>query len=168
MEQKGTTMLRRPFEKDPVVQRRITALLDALVVLPRGSVLDWGQVEQLVEEPRAEGRARYVIMEARRRLLRQHGVATRCRINAGVYMLHSEEQLTFCPVDRRRRAGRQIKRAAEEVSVVDTGSMSEHFGRVQLLETRSLQGELDRVREGILVAQRLARKWNAGPGNGSD
>lgn len=90
---------------------------------------------------RQENRGRHVVRAARRRLLKQADIATRCKTDVGVKLLTNKEQVRVCAEDRQRRALKQTRMAIREVGAVDGATLSDHDRRFQQLQLTALRNE---------------------------
>ena len=106
------------FQQDPERQEQIGFVYDLLVSRFRGDVIDWEHVDDVLGFSHDSDLGRYVVGEARGRLLEEDHIATRCDRAIGVRLLTAKEQVTTAPADRMRRAKRQLNRGIKEVVAV--------------------------------------------------
>lgn len=122
---------------DPVVNEQVDTVYGLLTELGRGDVLAHDAIRAVLGVEPHEGRWDHVVGRARRRLLRENGIATWPEVTVGYRLLTVRETLTDLPARRVRKARSQVRRLRGEVCALPDGELSDHqLRRKAFLEDR--------------------------------
>ncbi len=128
------------FEKIEELRQAIDRVFALFGKADRGDVIVRDDMENVAGYKWQEvgGRLKYIVKEARKRLLRDLGIATRAVPGVGVKLLMNDEQVSRCFADRTRRAFRSFGRGKKEVDAVDPGSLSDHMRELRFMASADL------------------------------
>lgn len=154
---------RGQFERREDLEAMVQLLTEAFDELDRGDVLSRERVQAIVEcEPNTKHWA-LVLNKARKQLLLDRGIATHCDREVGVRLLSRQEQLTWLPDWRARRARRQIRRAVQAVKLLPEAGLTMHQRRQRLAVMGSLSQASRDIATKIKANQAAARPAPARP-----
>lgn len=123
----------------------ITQAVDALIRLfsakQRGDLVYYADIESAAVE-RFTPSYNTIMTKFRKRLLKERQIACRCENGVGVRLLHINEQVQHCALDRQKRIRNQASKGIAEVYAAPDESLSDSM---RLLKTKQVQ-ELRRVR----------------------
>ncbi len=129
------------FEKIEELRQAIDRVFGLFSRADRGDVIARDDMENVAGYKWQEvgGRFRYIVKEARKRLLKELGIATRPVPGVGVKLLANDEQVSRCFADQTRRAFRSFGRGKKEVDAVDPGSLSDHMRELRFMASADMK-----------------------------
>lgn len=122
-----------------------------------GDVVPWDLIEQAMDCHRDDKGGRQIIKRVRRRLERQRHIVTRCDINVGIRLLTDVEAAREVPIDRQRRARRQINRGLRETAEINTGALPPHLSAALAAARRAMKAERLAISRGQRELQAIAK-----------
>lgn len=126
------------FERSEDIAELVNRVYAALDRLDRGDTLPRPEIASLTGLEPNRGRWQTVLDAARERLLKDRGIGTRCDRLVGVRLLTIDQQQTWLPEWRLKRAGRQIRRAEVAVAALPDRGLSLHQQRMKAFALEQL------------------------------
>lgn len=129
----------------------------------RGDIITFEAIEK------ATGLTRYgegwnsTIQRTRKKVLRDRAIAVWPERNVGYKLLTKDEQLVKLPLERQRRAARQLTRSIQAVEAIPVGSLSLHQQNIQAMQRQALRLRRRTIRSGIRKSLLEGRKQESVP-----
>jgi hypothetical protein len=112
------------FEEKEDVAQAVEALYSVVAKLNRGDILGHDVIASILGLSPHEGRWDHVVGKVRKRLLKERKIETWPEHEVGYKLLTVQEQLEYVPLERSRRAIRQVRKGRKPLDALPASSLT--------------------------------------------
>ena len=155
--------MERRIEANETITRYVDALFEACRPLERNEVLTHEVIREILEVEPREGHWDYCIIKLKRRMEAERGITIWSEYGIGYRLLTKDEQLTFVPRMRFRRARRQYRKAQRSVAALPDRQLTVHQRRVKHAQEEAIRLSMERLADDARRQAILMRPVEARP-----